>query len=346
MNPDPQHLELLRRLDGVRFDQIEADEINAFVEHEMQEASNEQTSSEETSQGKVSGDTQTFDSIAKRSGALDRVIAHDLRAVSTPSRLADRLKAATRQAAMQDAVAKDAVAKDAVTKDLDSNEVVAEKSESDQLWASMLGTADTTGEPTSVEREPRLVDRNPKAPVDPKQRPRRSAFSRFSQRRSVVYVGLSLMVLTLMTGIGIAVVVYNQPPEVVSRERISHEAIQWKAIVDQQEWETDPNRRLDDYPLNVDLMVSANRWIELKTQYDASTVVYDVTPPGSKQVFQFTMHTNREFDLGPLLPINPIYKTSMYCIGASYENGVLYVIFVEGDEHRYRQVIRHRHPAG
>lgn len=160
------------------------------------------------------------------------------------------------------------------------------------------------------------------------------------------WVALSLLVCFVASSATIAFVVMRQPPAVVSRDHLAHQSMEWKLSVDQQEWTVGLPPQSGTYPVSQDVLTQPRGWMTISTNYDPQTVVYDLTPPGQKQVLQFTVRTSRQFNLDPVLPAEPTYETGSFCIGASYFEGVLYVVFVEGDVRRYREVIWEVGPAG
>lgn len=345
MNLEARYSEIKQRLDGLRLHDLEADEIESIVMREVQahadqqlrmtpngDSSLEDNDSQETASQSLGSDSiQRLIHGARSIAKLDRSIESKLHEVKCPANLADRLKQATRNQQIDG-----------------SNEVVSkEASNANDPWAAVLNGNETAASsddavmPADLIRAQAQLDE-----LDTARQGRRGLLARIVRRKSFAYGLIVLLAVGMMTSIGIAVMVLNQPPELISRERLSHETISWKRLVDEKTWNQAPSKRLDSYPVNSDLLLLPHHWMEIRTKYDPSTVVYDATPPGQKQVIQFTIRSNRSFNLERLMPTKPIYETSAYCIGACYDNGFVYVLFVEGDENRYHQVLRRRLPAG
>ena len=200
-------------------------------------------------------------------------------------------------------------------------------------------------ESAASETDEKLAE--PAAAVGPSHRAlekatgRRDRTSRRNALRWVTVAGASFVLLAAAS-VGIGMLLWPQEDPPVSRQSVCHDAMKWVREIVPTMWQPDPTGHLGDYPLGPDVLPQPQRWMRIATDYDDQAIVYDLTPPGQKRVLQFTLRSSREFDLAEFLPVTPIYRTGQFCIGACYRDGVLYVLFVEGNDERYRQMIEKR----
>lgn len=143
-----------------------------------------------------------------------------------------------------------------------------------------------------------------------------------------------------------ATVIALRPAEPISIDEVVADALNWTRLSQDQEWNRDlPSAPQEKYPLDHSVLGTAQQWQRIATDFDRRAVVYDLTPPGKSRVLQFAVRTNAEFALPAVLPMTPHSTTEGLCIGVCYRDGVLYVLVVEGDEHRYRSFVKDRLPV-
>lgn len=162
-------------------------------------------------------------------------------------------------------------------------------------------------------------------------------------RRHRYWLVSSAACVIALFGIVYASVVHQSIPSVVSREQLGHGAIQWTSKLDQDTWNmVAPGT--SHLRICSDLHAQPVRWQTVETRYDGHCVVVDMTPPGEKMIIQFTLRSGEDFEVDPFMPSVPIYKTANHCVGACKQDGVVFVVVVEGDLSRYRQVVQRQLP--
>lgn len=169
---------------------------------------------------------------------------------------------------------------------------------------------------------------------------------RTSRRRWIALAG------TLAASLVVAVyaaVVLNQADDPISHLTVADMAIAWLDDAQQGDWDGVKKPPTDSYPLASSINVDADpgsikQWQFIRTDY-GKAAVYDLTPPGDKFVYLFTIRTGEQFSAPQLLPLQPARNTQGVSIGVSYHDGILHVLVVDGDERRYSEFIQERLPV-
>ncbi len=166
---------------------------------------------------------------------------------------------------------------------------------------------------------------------------------RWSRRR---WIGISGAVAASLAITVCAAVIIAQPSAPISADTLANDVPQWLDEAFQNEWNSNvQSAPSEKYPLHPTILPKPQQWQRIATQYDRSTVIYDITPPGKQYVFQITVRTNRTFNNVPgNLPLRPQSSTGGLSIGICHRDGVLYILVVEGDARRYRSFVEERLP--
>jgi hypothetical protein len=128
------------------------------------------------------------------------------------------------------------------------------------------------------------------------------------------------------------------PMSVVSAEEFGREVLSWDASEKALPWRSDESP--SEYPLTKSLVgVRDASWKPFANRFDANGIVYDLAPAGEDAAFLFVMHRNVTVT-GLQGLDHPIYSTSGKCVSAFEENGLVYVLVVEGDAKRLRRFVR------
>lgn len=128
--------------------------------------------------------------------------------------------------------------------------------------------------------------------------------------------------------------------ELISAHQLCREAATWDPNSTGGEWIQDISAAPTNYPVSDRLNVSASQWKPFANRYDSKSVVYDMTPPGGTQIFLFAIRPGDQFDVPATFPAAPIYSVDGFSIGTCQRDGVTYVLLVEGDNDRYRKVVK------
>lgn len=325
MNHKPLNPDQLQRLHGLPLHAVDEQEAHALWQQECEQAGD--------SSGEVAdsndADALSIDEAIEQVRQADLEVSSRLHDVSVPVGLAERLKQLAAAQLDQAQHELNAAQPSLEVAGQGSSEANADPVLSSDAVASSIGEHSAEVQPRSASDADRGVAKS-------------------NRRRWIGFVAASVMVGIGLVGAGYAVVVMNRPTPPIGRDRVAQDAMAWKRQIDQLGWQgmvTEDEPLLRRYPINPEVSFNPRQYSRFSTAYDIETVVYNLTPAGQKQVLQFTARTDRQFNLERMLPLQPIYKTGSFCIGAAYHDGVLYVLFVEGDESRYRRVLRNRLPA-
>lgn len=300
MNQQPRKPDPLAPIDGLQFHRLDDEDALRLAEEELKCLAEEELESNHSSLDQNQDDSAVDINVIRRLRKLDQAIESALQ--SGP-------KAPVGFADRLKAA------------------VAAQAEEKAEELGETVGEANVT--PAGLDRERRLDDSQTSR--------RRSGNRKKILRRSM----LGATALAAVASMLIVFVNWPTPaPPAIGRLEIARQAQRWRVEVQDKTWSAEPAPNLAQYPVNDDLLVSMNQWMTIETKFDSTTYVYNLTPPGGKQVLQFTARSSQGFKLPSFFPATPDYKTDQFCIGACYQEGVLYVVYVEGDANRYRQVLR------
>lgn len=172
-------------------------------------------------------------------------------------------------------------------------------------------------------------------------------YSRRSSRRRWIAVAGTLAASIVVAAY--AAIMLNPPSDPILISTVADKAIDWIDEAQQGDWESGKNPPMDSYPLAKSIIVNdgprpVDQWQFIGTDYGRAAV-YDLTPPGKRFVYLFTIRTDEGFSAPQLLPTRPARNTQGVCVGVAYHDGLLQVLVVDGDERRYGQFIRDRLPV-
>ena len=142
-----------------------------------------------------------------------------------------------------------------------------------------------------------------------------------------------------------AIVVLLVTPRFLGREpvlsdRLPAEVLAWGDAVTKQGWNGNLlAAELRERPLDRAVRVMPRRWCQIATDYDAGTIVYDLTTPGGAAAFVFCMRSKvRNSTLGDT-PWNSSSATGGLTLGVWRRGDMVYVLMVQGGQRRYREFI-------
>lgn len=129
--------------------------------------------------------------------------------------------------------------------------------------------------------------------------------------------------------------------EPVADERLPGEIQVWTDAVVRQGWNDNLQAaELGEHPLDPAVRGMPRRWCQIATDYDARTMVYDLTPPGSDPAVVFCMRsTTRTSALPNSPPWNAFSATGGLTLGVWRRGNMVYVLVVQGGPRRYRDFI-------
>jgi hypothetical protein len=156
-------------------------------------------------------------------------------------------------------------------------------------------------------------------------------------RRLHITAGLATA-LALSVLVTVVVIHHSGNNEPVANDQLRQDVSAWESQVVRRGWKKDfTEPKLDERPLASAINAVPQRWCQIKTQYDQSTIVYDLAP-GERMAFLFCMHVKtRDSKLPKAPPVKPYATTGRMCIGAWRCGDLVYVLAVEG-EARYNRL--------
>lgn len=250
--------------------------------------------------------------VFSRSEHLDRSIGEAFRDVQTPPGLAARLLAAVG------------------AEDEPGEHIVAGGESAEENFADEQ--ANTSNQPTEK--------------VSHAAASIRKETHRTSRRRWVALAGTLAASLVVVV---YAAIVLNKTDGPIPHSTVADKAIAWLGRADQDNWNRNDIPPKDSYPLAEYVTYEGEtppivQWQFIRTDY-GKAAVYDLTPPGKRSVYLFSIRSGEQFSAPQLLPSRPARSTQGVCIGVAYRDGILHVLVVEGDERRYSQFIREPLPV-
>ncbi len=253
---------------------------------------------------------------------VDRAIGLTTHSVPTPVGLADRLKARLAHDGSGTRVDEEALKGDSQSLDLtpclqeDASASGSSNVELSSTVESQSGNGNETDETTS----------------------------RFANAKGT-WITVASLFAALIVGVTYATVIGLQPTTKLSGSDLGHAAQQWLETLDETEWRTISSDTDVDFPISPDVLSRPLRWQTVATSVDHKAIVFDMTPPGKRRILHFTLRTREEISIGNVMPAEPIYETATHCVGASRQGKEIFVLVVEGNRNRYRQVIRRQLPV-
>lgn len=169
---------------------------------------------------------------------------------------------------------------------------------------------------------------------------------RTSRRRWIALAGTLAASLVVVV---YAAIVLNQPRSRIPHSTVADKATAWVDKAQQGDWESAEQPPTDSHPLASSVTVggespSINQWQFIETEY-GEAAVYDLSPPGKRSVYLFSIRSGEQFSAPQLIPSRPARSTQGVCIGVASRDGILHVLVVEGDERRYSQFVREPLPV-
>ncbi len=98
-------------------------------------------------------------------------------------------------------------------------------------------------------------------------------------------------------------------------------------------------RAKSSYPLPPTIIAPASRWADVSEEVDRSAIAYDLSSGGGPRAVLFVIRDS-EIEAGAAPPSTPQSSTLGLMIGCWQEQGVIYVLVVEGDERSYKNLLK------
>ena len=163
--------------------------------------------------------------------------------------------------------------------------------------------------------------------------------------KAVQRIGFAAGLATALAGMVVLALIFSgvfdrTRPQVVSAEELGFQALQWDPNEDARPWSGDFAGLPTAYPRSDQLNVFPSQWKKMPNQYDEAAIVFDLTPPGSDQIFLYAIRPHDQFQVSSQFSQTPIYAAAGFCVGAYQADDLVYIVVVEGNKDRYRRVIK------
>lgn len=181
------------------------------------------------------------------------------------------------------------------------------------------------------------ADETAESPAAPVSRRSRGTVARFLRRRSMAMAaGIAAALLIALA------VRWGDSRSFELDESISEQVAAWNEQLDVASWSDDfSDAIVVAKPLDPAIQMRTWQWATVRTDYDAQTLVYDLTPVRQQAVFVYCFKVSGRSSNVPVIPPQvPFSTTRGVALGVWQNDGLTYILSIDGDHQRYQQIYR------
>lgn len=160
-----------------------------------------------------------------------------------------------------------------------------------------------------------------------------------------LWVSTAASLLLVLAG-SVAAWRYWFEPRPMGRTEVAQSSLIWARQLDSRLWQSIDPQVVRRAPVPEELGASPVRFGVIPTDWDQTTIVYDLSGPEQQIVLLYVIDVGRPFEVPNRFHLSPDYTTSQFAVGSMQREGRLYVLMVEGDARKFRQTIRSVGPLG